>query len=573
MFGRILVANRGEIACRVMRTARRLGIATVAVYSDADADALHVQLADEAVAIGPAPARQSYLNVAAILDAARCTGAEAIHPGYGFLAENAGFAAACASAGIVFIGPPVAAIQAMGSKSAAKSLMAAAGIPVVPGYHGDDQSDAALSAEAARIGYPVLLKPVAGGGGKGMRVVNAAAELAASLASARREALAAFGDEGMLVEKYLGHPRHIEVQVFGDSHGQVVHLFERDCSVQRRYQKMVEEAPAPGLSAEQRRELGRLGVAAASAVHYVGAGTVEFIADAGGNFHFMEMNTRLQVEHPVTEFVTGLDLVEWQLRVAAGERLPLSQEQISVSGHAIEVRLCAEDPARQFLPAAGLLRDLRFPAEGSGVRVDTGVRAGDTISIHYDSLLAKLVVHGADREAAVRRMQAVLRETEVTGVRTNRDFLLAIVSHPSFVSGAVDTGFIAQYQEDLVAESAPAAAAPADNGSPWDSSDGWWLNRSQASQAVARGTAAGSGRDGPGRPAFSGSLMAPMPGRVVAVHASPGAGVKRGEVLMVLEAMKMEHAIAAPADGTVGRVCFAAGDLVDEGVELLTLDR
>jgi 3-methylcrotonyl-CoA carboxylase alpha subunit len=569
MFGKVLVANRGEIACRVMRTARRLGIATVAVYSEADAGALHVQLADEAECIGPAPARESYLNAGAIVDAARRTGAEAIHPGYGFLAENAGFAAACASAGLVFIGPPVEAIRAMGSKSAAKALMAAAGIPVVPGYHGDDQSDATLAAEAARTGYPVLLKPVAGGGGKGMRVVNAAGELAAGLVSARREALAAFGDERLLVEKYLGHPRHIEVQVFGDSHGQVVHLFERDCSVQRRHQKVLEEAPAPGLSVAQRRELGRLGVAAARAVHYVGAGTVEFIADAGGRFHFMEMNTRLQVEHPVTEFITGLDLVEWQLRVASGERLPLSQEQITASGHAIEVRLCAEDPARQFLPAAGLLHHLQFPAGGADVRVDTGVRAGDTVSIHYDSLLAKLIVHGTDREAAIRRLQAALRATEVTGVRTNRDFLLSLVSHPDFVAGAVDTGFIAQHYADLVAAPAPAAAGP---GSPWESTDGWWLNRSRASQESAPGAAGESERRNAGRSAFSGSLTAPMPGRVVAVHTRPGAGVKRGEVLMVLEAMKMEHAIAAPADGTVGRVHFAAGDLVEEGAALLTLD-
>ncbi len=634
MFRKILIANRGEIACRVIRTARRLGVATVAVYSSADASALHVQLADDAVAIGPAPARESYLNVAALLDAARRTGAEAVHPGYGFLSENADFAAACASAGLVFIGPSVEAIRAMGSKSVAKSLMAAAGIPVVPGYHGDEQSAEKLATEAVRIGYPVLLKAVAGGGGKGMRIVNAPGELAASLASARREARAAFGDERMLVEKYLRHPRHLEVQVFGDTHGQVVHLHERDCSIQRRHQKVVEEAPAPGLSAEQRGALGRLAVDAARAVHYTGAGTVEFIADAAGQCFFMEMNTRLQVEHPVTEFITGLDLVEWQLRVAAGERLTLTQEQISVCGHAIEVRLCAEDPERDFLPAAGTLRHLKFPVAGRDVRIDTGVQAGDAVSIHYDSLLAKLIVHGADREAAVQRLQAALRETEVVGVRTNRDFLVALAAHPSFAAGAVDTGFIEQHRAELAipappvddatdiaalavllqqrAAAARAAAASADPHSPWHDTGGWWLNAPPASALAVSGVLEDRGealvatvhgrqrritvirdgdfltllenghcsrlphpdgeRCGAGRAVVSGGLRAPMPGRVVAVHTKPGASVKRGEVLLVLEAMKMEHAIAAPADGVVSRVHFAAGDLVDEGVELLTLE-
>ncbi len=370
MFSTILIANRGEIACRVLRTARRLGIRTVAVYSSADAGALHVQLADEAVAIGPAPARDSYLRADAIIAAAQSTGAEAIHPGYGFLSENADFAAACAAAGLVFVGPTVAAIRAMGDKAAAKALMTAAGIPVVPGYHGADQSDERLAVEAGLIGYPVLLKAVAGGGGKGMRIVAGPGEFTAALAAARREALAAFGDGRMLVEKYLANPRHLEVQVFGDGHGQLVHLFERDCSVQRRHQKVLEEAPAPGLSAGQRQALCQLAVDAARAVHYTGAGTVEFIAGADGQCYFMEMNTRLQVEHPVTEFVTGQDLVEWQLRVAAGERLPLTQEQITRTGHAIEVRLCAEDPARDFLPATGTLRELTFPATSGSVRVD-----------------------------------------------------------------------------------------------------------------------------------------------------------------------------------------------------------
>ncbi len=564
MFSKILIANRGEIACRVLRTARRLGVASVAVYSSVDAQALHVQLADEAIAIGPAQARESYLNCEAVIAAARRAGAEAIHPGYGFLSENADFAAACADAGLVFIGPSVAAIRAMGSKSAAKTLMAAAGIPVVPGYHGEDQSDERLTAEAALIGYPVLLKAVAGGGGKGMRVVESAGDMPACLAAARRESRAAFGDDRMLVEKYLRQPRHLEVQVFGDMHGGLVHLFERDCSIQRRHQKVVEEAPAPGFSAEQRAALGALGVAAARAVHYSGAGTVEFIAGPDGQCFFMEMNTRLQVEHPVTEFITGLDLVEWQLRVAAGEPLPLTQEQISLSGHAIEVRLCAEDPARDFLPAAGVLQLLKFPAEVPGIRVDTGVQAGDSVTIHYDSLLAKLIVHGADRPAALRRLQAALRDTQVAGVRTNLDFLAALVSHPVFVAGAVDTGFIAAHRAELMQpEGIPAVAV----GDPWAHADGWRLNGPAEFRAVRDQTDDGQRA----ALAVAGPLTAPMPGRVIVVHVVAGATVRRGDVLMVLEAMKMEHAIAAPADAVVSRVCFAAGDLVDEGALLLEM--
>ncbi len=564
MFSRILIANRGEIACRVLRTARRLGIGTVAVYSSVDARALHVQLADQAVAIGPAPARESYLCGDALIDAARRTGAEAIHPGYGFLSENADFAAACAAAGLVFIGPSVEAIRAMGSKGSAKTLMAAAGIPVVPGYHGGDQSDARLAGEASRIGYPVLLKAVAGGGGKGMRVVSSAAEFLPALAAARREARGAFGDERMLVEQYLSRPRHLEVQVFGDNHGQIVHLFERDCSIQRRHQKVLEEAPAPGLSAAARSQLGRLAVQAAQAVHYRGAGTVEFIAGEDGACFFMEMNTRLQVEHPVTEFITGQDLVEWQLRVAAGEPLPLSQAQITHQGHAIEVRLCAEDPARNFLPAAGLIESLALPENASGVRVDTGVQAGDTVTIHYDSLLAKLIVHGADRQAAVRRLQAALGATRVAGVRTNRNFLAAVASHPAFVAGAVDTGFIAAHHAALTGP----AGTPADpRGDPWDRTDGWRLNGPpECREATTR-----TDDDARASLAAAGPIMAPMPGRVVAVHVASGAAVQRGDVLLVLEAMKMEHSIVAPADGVISRLNAAVGEQVDEGVELLTL--
>ncbi len=565
MFSKILIANRGEIACRVIRTARRLGIGTVAVYSSADVQALHVQLADEAVAIGPAPARDSYLNAGALIGAARSTGAEAIHPGYGFLSENADFAVACAAADLIFIGPPVAAIRAMGSKSAAKTLMAAAGIPVVPGYHGEDQSDARFRAEAGLIGYPVLLKAAAGGGGKGMRVVASSGEMAASLASARREASAGFGDDRLLVEKYLSQSRHLEVQVFGDRQGQVVHLFERDCSIQRRHQKILEEAPAPGFSAVQRSTLGSLAVAAARAVHYTGAGTVEFIAGPDGQCFFMEMNTRLQVEHPVTEFITGLDLVEWQLRVAAGEPLRLTQEQITLSGHAIEVRLCAEDPERDFLPATGTVRELRFPAEGREVRVDAGIQAGDVVTIHYDSLLAKLIVHGPDRPAAIQRLRAALQQTQVTGVRTNRNFLLALANHPAFAAGAVHTAFIAARRVELLRS--PILASEVTPADPWDTADGWRLNGpAEFCSRADRPDAA----EHAGAP-VNGMLTAPMPGRVASVHVEAGATVRRGDVLLVLEAMKMEHSILAPAAGVVSRLNVVAGEQVDEGVELLLI--
>ncbi len=565
MFRKILIANRGEIACRVIRTARRLGIATVAVYSSADVGARHVLLADEAVAIGPAPARESYLRAAALIAAARSTGAEAIHPGYGFLSENADFAAGCAAAGLVFIGPSVAAIRAMGSKSAAKALMAAAGIPVVPGYHGEDQSDARFIAEAGLIGYPVLLKAVAGGGGKGMRVVTGPGEMVASLGSARREAGAAFGDERMLVEKYLRQPRHLEVQVFGDTQGGLVHLYERDCSIQRRHQKVLEEAPAPGFSAEQRRALGSLAVAAARAVNYTGAGTVEFIAGPDGQCFFMEMNTRLQVEHPVTEFITGQDLVEWQLRVAAGEPLPLTQEQIPLSGHAIEVRLCAEDPERDFLPSGGTVRELKFPTEDPAVRVDAGIQAGDVVTIHYDSLLAKVIVHGADRSAALQGLRAALEQTHVAGVRTNRDFLVALASHPVLAAGAVDTGFIAAHRAELLS---PGVVTPAATpGEPWATRDGWRLNGPAEFGSAADPTESAARAALP----VSGVLTAPMPGRVASVQAQVGATVRRGDVLLVLEAMKMEHSITAPTDGVVSRLNVAAGEQVDEGVELLVI--
>ena len=456
MFSKILIANRGEIACRVIKTARRLGIRTVAVYSDADANARHVDLADEAYPIGPAPARESYLVVEKILDAARRSGAQAIHPGYGFLSENAGFAEACAAAGITFIGPPPGAIRAMGSKSAAKSLMEQSGVPLVPGYHGADQDPKLLTAAAERIGYPVLIKASAGGGGKGMRVVERPEDLDAAIASAKREAAASFGDDQVLIEKYLGRPRHIEIQVFADTQGNTVSLFERDCSIQRRHQKVVEEAPAPGLDPERRRSMGEAACAAARAIGYVGAGTVEFIAE-GDAFYFMEMNTRLQVEHPVTEAITGQDLVEWQLRVASGEPLPLSQDQLTITGHAIEVRVYAEDPNRDFLPSIGTLAHLKAPAEGAHVRVDTGVRAGDTISIHYDPMIAKLIVWDRDRASAAQRLSEALAEYEVVGVTTNLAFLKTLADHPAFRAAELDTGFIGRHGGDLFPAAGPAS--------------------------------------------------------------------------------------------------------------------
>ena len=424
MFDKILIANRGEIACRVITTARRMGIATVAVYSDADADARHVQMADEAYGIGPAPARDSYLRSEGILQAALRAGAQAIHPGYGFLSENADFADACVDAGVVFIGPPASAMRAMGSKAAAKALMEQSGVPLVPGYHGADQSLAVIAAAADRIGYPVLLKASAGGGGKGMRVVTAPDQLADAIDRARGEARASFGDGHLLIEKYLTHPRHIEVQVFADTHGNTISLFERDCSIQRRHQKVLEESPAPGITPAQRRALGDTAIAAARAVGYVGAGTVEFIYE-DEQFFFMEMNTRLQVEHPVTEFVTGLDLVEWQLLVAAGAPLPLTAEQLQMRGHAIEARICAEDPENDFMPATGVISFLRQPAADAHVRVDTGIRQGDRITPDYDSMIAKLIVWDADRPAALRRLSRALEAYQLVGPRTNLDLLRA----------------------------------------------------------------------------------------------------------------------------------------------------
>ncbi len=461
MFSKILIANRGEIACRVIRTARKLGIATVAIYSDADAHALHVEMADEAVRVGPAISAQSYLNVDAIIKAAKETGAEAIHPGYGFLSENAGFVDAVEAAGLVFIGPSAKAIRAMGLKDAAKALMEKAGVPVVPGYHGDNQDGAFLKSEADRITYPVLIKARAGGGGKGMRRVDSAADFAAALDSARREAEASFGDGAVLVEKYMAKPRHIEVQIFGDSHGNAVHLFERDCSLQRRHQKVIEEAPAPGMTPEMRAAMGDAAVKAALAIGYCGAGTVEFIADVSeglrpDRFFFMEMNTRLQVEHPVTEAITRLDLVEWQLRVASGEALPKRQDELSINGWAFEARLYAEDPARDFLPATGKLA-LFAPPENA--RVDSGVRTGDTITPFYDPMIAKIIAHGATRDEALNRLDAALGRTRIAGLVTNRQFLSALCNLEAFRTGDVDTGLIGRETAALFTAEPPSDIA------------------------------------------------------------------------------------------------------------------
>lgn len=498
MFEKILIANRGEIAVRVIRTARRLGVRTVAVYSEADAGAMHVELADEAVCIGPAPAAESYLRGEVILDVARRTGAQAIHPGYGFLSENAKFAKECAAAGVVFIGPPIEAIRVMGSKADSKRVMSTAGVPLVPGYHGTGQDFETLRAEAERIGYPVLVKASAGGGGKGMRIVRAATELADAVTGAKRESKAAFGDDTLLLEKYLTQPRHVEIQVFADTHGNCIYLFERDCSLQRRHQKVIEEAPAPALPDALRVRIGEAAVAAARAVNYVGAGTVEFMYE-GGQFYFIEMNTRLQVEHPVTEMITGQDLVEWQLRVASGEPLPLSQERLTRRGHAFEARVYAEDPQRDFLPAIGRLTHLEAPAEGAHVRVDTGVRSGDEISVYYDPMIAKLIVWDEDRPSALRRLRLALAEYEIAGLTTNIGFLAAIAGHPSFAAEEIDTGFIDRHREQLIpppartpdqmlalaalafllrqsAEAHGSGRALTDPYSPWYEVNGWNLN-------------------------------------------------------------------------------------------------
>ncbi len=506
-FTSLLIANRGEIACRIIRMARRMGLRTIAVYSEADANARHVKMADEARLLGPAPARESYLNIERIVAAAKASGAEAVHPGYGFLSEKAEFAEACAEAGLIFVGPPASAIRAMGSKSAAKALMEKAGVPVVPGYHGKAQDVAAFAREAKKLGFPVLLKAVSGGGGKGMRVVRSADELEAALAGAKREAAAAFGDGALLIEKFVERPRHIEVQVFGDAHGGLVSLFERECTLQRRHQKLIEEAPSAALSDERREALYEAARKAAAAIGYVGAGTVEFVAD-DAHAYFIEMNTRLQVEHPVTEMITGLDLVEWQLRVAMGEALPLRQDEITRRGHAIEARIYAEDAAAGFLPSTGTISHWRAPEESEGLRIDAGFGAGDAVSHHYDPMLAKVIAHAGTREAALTRLRAALSGFEIAGVTTNIAFLARLVAEDAVQKNAVDTGFIERERAGLGGGDAPtafhlAAAVAAilhaerqaqrrdaaDPYSPWALGDGWMLSGSRTRMMEFRGKA------------------------------------------------------------------------------------
>ncbi|HET6333063.1 MAG TPA: biotin carboxylase N-terminal domain-containing protein [Polyangiales bacterium] len=623
MMDSLLIANRGEIACRIIRTARSLGVRSIAVYSEADRSGLHVRLADEAVLIGPAAAAESYLRPEKLLAAAAQTGARAIHPGYGFLSENPEFAAAVKGAGLIWVGPPASAIRAMGLKDAAKKLMTKAGVPVTPGYLGDDQDATRLQKEAAAIGFPVLIKAVAGGGGKGMRKVERGADFAAALTSCRREAAASFGDERVLIEKYVTSPRHIEVQVFADSHGNAVHLFERDCSLQRRHQKVIEEAPAPGMDAATREAVCGAALKAALAVGYEGAGTIEFIADASEGLRadriwFMEMNTRLQVEHPVTELITGVDLVEWQLRVASGERLPAGQDELMIRGHAMEARLYAENPATGFLPSTGPLTHFRMP--GGGVRVDTGVEQGGAVTPFYDPMIAKLIVAAPTRQAAAAKLAAACAEVEVWPVKTNAAFLARAASHAEFVAGHIDTGFIEKHIAELVpaaeiSEDVFAAAARArldayrEPATPWGAANGLRLNaaakiqvdvqcgaerqivsldetsgRSLRSAKVGAETivfergnafafsepqslAAGAGA------AADGAIRAPMPGRIIAVKIADGAAVVKGQALITMEAMKMEHTLTAPFDGHAADLAHKTGDQVSEGTVLLRITR
>ncbi|MDB4352137.1 acetyl/propionyl/methylcrotonyl-CoA carboxylase subunit alpha [Porticoccaceae bacterium] len=633
MFTKILIANRGEIACRIIQTAKKMDIKTVAVYSDADRNSLHVSQADEAIHIGPSPSNESYLVIDKIIQAALSSGAQAIHPGYGFLSENADFCRQCEANNLVFIGPPVEAILAMGSKSAAKNIMAKANVPLVPGYHGDDQSPAILKQSAEDMGYPVLLKAAAGGGGKGMRAVYQADEFDQALAAAKREAKNSFNDEIMLVEKYLQQPRHVEIQVFCDQHNKAVHLFERDCSLQRRHQKVIEEAPAPGMTEELRQRMGEAAIRAASAINYQGAGTVEFLLDSSGEFFFMEMNTRLQVEHPVTEMISGQDLVEWQLRVANGEPLPCTQDQLNIKGHAFEARIYAEDPEHDFLPSTGKLTVLQAPLETAHVRIDSGVTQGDEISVFYDPMITKLVVWDIDRARALERLTQALSEYKIAGVTTNIPFLYNLASSQAFRRGDVNTGFIEEHEDEIFHRrqadldyAAPLAAqailserkntaqdlAEQSNepNSPWHLVNHWRISDNSPQQlnitigteqieAMAADSALPANikvvSDESGFKLFTpngvfrcaatqpdlgldqaqesgGNLAAPMNGTVVTLLVDVGAMVAKGETLMVMEAMKMEHSIVAPSDGKVSEFFYQPGELVDGGAELLAFE-
>ncbi|MBB6124522.1 acetyl/propionyl/methylcrotonyl-CoA carboxylase subunit alpha [Sphingobium subterraneum] len=609
MLESLLIANRGEIACRIIRTARRLGVRTVAVYSDADANALHVRLADDAVHIGPSQARESYLIGDKIIAAAKATGAKAIHPGYGFLSENAEFAQAVLDAGLVWVGPNPASITAMGLKDAAKKLMQDAGVPTTPGYLGEDQSPERLAREADAIGYPVLIKAVAGGGGKGMRKVDASADFADALASCQREAASSFGNDAVLLEKWVTNPRHIEVQVFGDSHGNVVHLFERDCSLQRRHQKVIEEAPAPGMDAATRAAICQAAVRAAQAVDYVGAGTIEFIADGSEGLRadriwFMEMNTRLQVEHPVTEEITGQDLVEWQLRVASGEPLPKRQDELAINGWAMEARLYAEDPAKGFLPSIGTLETFDL---GEAWRIDTGVEQGAEISPFYDPMIAKVIAWGVDRDAARCSLADTLSGTAIWPVRTNAGFLVKALEHPDFAAARLDTGLIGREGDALMPPERPSDAALADAAGALASSGilpgfrlnaparttGTFLLDGHAIDLALDAAATPTGQDailvaeggqtwelsrwraggGAGHSASDGAILSPMPGRIIAVSVSAGQAVTKGQKLVTLEAMKMEHSLVAPFDGMIAQLNAEQGAQVSEGTLLVEVER
>ena len=634
MFTKILIANRGEIACRIIQTAKKMGIKTVAVYSDADRNSLHVSQADEAIHIGPSPSTESYLVIEKIIQAALSSGAQAIHPGYGFLSENADFCRQCDANNLIFIGPPVEAILAMGSKSAAKNIMAKANVPLVPGYHGEDQSTAILKQSADEMGYPVLLKAAAGGGGKGMRAVYQADEFDQALAAAKREAKSSFNDEIMLVEKYLQQPRHVEIQVFCDQHSNAVHLFERDCSLQRRHQKVIEEAPAPGMTEELRQRMGEAAIRAARSIDYQGAGTVEFLLDSSGEFFFMEMNTRLQVEHPVTEMISGQDLVEWQLRVANGEPLPCTQDQLTLKGHAFEARIYAEDPEHDFLPSTGKLTVLQAPLETAHVRIDSGVIEGDEISVFYDPMITKLVVWDIDRERALQRLTQALSEYNIAGVTTNIPFLYNLASSQAFRHGDVNTGFIEEHEDEIFHRrqedldyAAPMAAQAIlaarkessqdlaeqsnDPNSPWHLVNHWRVsdNSPQRTNITIGTEQVEVITDSSALPAnikvvsdengfnlftpngvfhcaktqpdlgldqdqtSSGTLTAPMNGTVVTLLVDIGATVAKGETLLVMEAMKMEHTIAAPSDGKVSEFFYQPGELVDGGAELLAFEK
>jgi 3-methylcrotonyl-CoA carboxylase alpha subunit len=649
MIRRLLVANRGEIVCRIVRTARRLSVTTIAVYSDADRGAQHVRVADEAYHLGPAPAAESYLHIDRLIALAKRVGADAVHPGYGFLSENAQFAQACHDAGLIFVGPPAAAIKAMGSKSASKAAMAAVGVPVAPGYHGDEQTPQRLAAEAARVGFPLIIKASAGGGGKGMQVVNSAAEVAAAVESAQRLARTAFGDDRLLMERYFPKARHVEVQIFADAHGQTLSLFDRDCSVQRRHQKIIEEAPAPGLREDVRASMAQAAVKSAQAVGYVGAGTVEFLVDDAQNFYFMEMNTRLQVEHPVTELITGIDLVEWQLRIAQGERLPLAQSDITRRGVAVEARLYAEDPARDYLPSVGKITHLRWPENVAGLRLDTGVEAGDEVSTYYDPMLGKIIAWGESRAVAIDVLHRALNETEIAGVATNRALLTSVLADEVFRAGAVGTDFLhlrrAQLSfgepdaghADIALAAVWCAAKNTAGNALWDDSRGWRLAAPPSTTWRFAEGSAGVELSGPntysaqvGAERFmvrvlersaamlqaecqgqvyrvsvfdadpdlhffrvgrhvtltlvrtddalqvaggteQGSLLTPLPGTVVAVHVATGQQVARGTPLVTVEAMKMEHTLTAPYDGTVTRIAYGLTDRVQAGAVLVEL--